>query len=369
MSGKKILFHINSMGKGGAERVVSVLSKCFAEDGYEVVVATLWYAKEEYPLSPNVRRLHAGLSDKEERKGRLFKAVKRLTNFRSLLKKENPDIVISFCNKANFRSAYCMMGMKTPLLVSVRNDPERDYAPYMRSVKRMEKAAAGCVFQTPDAQAFFSPEFQKKSKIIFNPLSEKYVEQQEEVKQREPRIVTVGRITKQKNQLLLVQAFAKISKKYPHFRLEIYGENGDDIEVKETLKKYIEQHNLQEKVFFMGASKTLEQDIYKAALFVLPSDYEGMPNALIEAMALGLPVISTDCPCGGSRLLIEEGISGLLVPAGDEEALAAAMEELLLNTEKAEQMGKNAGNIVAKVNPSKIYSEWKAYVEELCQEK
>lgn len=365
----KILFHINSMGKGGAERVVSVLSEYFAEDGYEVAVVTLWYAKEEYPLSYKVRRLHAGLTEKDERKGRLWKAVKRMINFRMLLQREKPDIVISFCNKANFRSAYCMSGMKTPLLVSVRNDPQKDYAPYKRSVRRMEKKAAGCVFQTPDAKAFFSPEFQKKSRIIFNPLSEKYIKEQTAAENREQSIVTVGRITRQKNQLLLLQAFSKISKTFPHIRLLIYGEEGEEQEVKEAMEQYIKQQKLQERVRFMGASSTLEKDIKNAALFVLSSDYEGMPNALIEAMALGLPVISTDCPCGGSKLLIEEGVSGLLVPTGNAEALANAMETLLADTERAERMGREAGKIVAKVNPSKIYGEWKAYVEELCQKK
>lgn len=381
MAGRKILFHINSMGKGGAERVVSVLSRMFAEDGYEVTVATLWYAEEEYELSPKVKRVHAGLSEADEKKGRLSRAVKRMTNFRTVIKREKPDIVISFCNKANFRSAYCMTGMKTPLLVSVRNDPQRDYAPYKRAVKQMEKKAAGCVFQTPDAQAFFSEAFQKKSRIIFNPLSEAYLNkaarlQEAENKReqngcfeawkRESRIVTVGRITKQKNQMLLLEAFQKISEKYPDMQLQVYGEDGKD-GVKEALEQFITGNGLQEKVHFMGQCSHTEEEIDRAALFVLSSDYEGMPNALIEAMALGLPAISTDCPCGGSRLLIEDGVSGMLVPVGDREALAKAMEEMLSDREKAEQMGKQAAQVVAKVSPEKIYKEWKAYVEELMQ--
>ena len=366
MAGKKILFHINSLGKGGAERVVSVLSGYFAEEGYEVAVATLWQAEEEYKLSPKVRRVHAGLTETDEKKGRVYRAVKRVLNFRSVLKKENPDIVISFCNKANFRSAYCMAGMKTPLLVSVRNDPKKDYAPYKRAVQRMEKRAAGCVFQTPEAQQFFSPAFQKKSRIIFNPLSENYISKEttETDFVREKRIVTVGRIAKQKNQLLLVKAFAQIAEKYPDMIVQIYGEDGKDGS-KEALEQYIQQNGLQERVLFMGQCSHSEREIKKAALFVLPSDYEGMPNALIEAMALGLPSISTDCPCGGSRLLVEENVSGMLVPVGDAEKLAEAMNRMLSNPQKAEEIGRNARKVVDKVHPEKVCGEWKEYVEEL----
>ena len=366
MADKKILFHINSMGKGGAERVVSVLSKYFAKEGYDVAVATLWQAEEEYELYEKVRRVHAGLSEADEKKGRLYRAVKRVVNFRSVLKKEKPDIVISFCNKANFRSAYCMAGMKTPLLVSVRNDPKRDYAPYGRSVRRMEKRAADCVFQTPDAQAFFSPNFQKKSRVIFNPLSEKYLQIKEKDTdfEREKRIVTVGRIAKQKNQLLLVKAFEKLTDKYPDMVLQIYGEDGKDGSM-EGLNQYIQEKGLQNKVLFMGQCSQLETEIDKAALFVLPSDYEGMPNVLIEAMALGLPVVATDCPCGGSRLLVDQNVSGMLVNVGDEKQLTEAIDSMLSNPQKAEEMGRNARKVIDKVSPEKICGEWKSYVEEL----
>lgn len=366
MANKKILFHINSMGKGGAERVVSVLSGYFATEGYDVAVATLWQAEEEYELSSGVRRVHAGLTEADEKKGRIYRAVKRVVNFRSVLKREKPDLVISFCNKANFRSAYCMAGMKTPLLVSVRNDPKKDYAPYKRAVRRMEKRAAGCVFQTPDAQAFFSPGFQKKSRIIFNPLSEKYMQTAERKAdaERERKVVTVGRIAKQKNHLLLVRAFARIAEKYPDMVLQIYGEDGKDGSM-EALEQLIKEKGLQEKVLFMGQCSHTETEIDNAALFVLPSDYEGMPNALIEAMALGLPAIATDCPCGGSALLIEQKVSGILVPVGDEDKLTEAMEQMLANPEQAEEMGRNARKVTEKVRPDKICAEWKAYVEEL----
>ena len=367
MKKKKILFHINSLGKGGAERVVSVLSRYFAQDGYEVVIVTLWRAGEEYALSGAVKRIDLGELSAGRRGGRRLLALRRFTDLRRVIRKERPDLVISFCVKANFRSAYAMLGMKIPLLVSVRNDPKIDYAPHMRAVKRMEKKAGGCAFQTREAKEFFSPAFQEKSRVIFNPVDEKYLlAAQKEKKRGEKKnvIVTVGRISRQKNQMLLLKAFRRIADRFPRMELRIYGEEGEQ-GVRQELERYVAAHGLRERVQFMGQCGSLERELADAALFVLPSDYEGMPNALIEAMVLGLAVIATDCPCGGAAMLIEDGISGLLVPVGDEKGLAQAMERVLMDESLAETMAENAGKTADKVNPLTVYEEWKEYVEAL----
>lgn len=368
----KILFHINSMGKGGAERVISILSHYFAQDGYDVVVTTLWKAEEEYMLDKKVRRIHVGLTQEEEKKGRLYKAMVRMLRYRRCIQKEKPDIVISFCANANFRSAYSLQGMKIPLLVSVRNDPAKDYAPYPKKCRYMTRKAAGCVFQTPDAQKFFDEELQRKSRIIWNPLDEKYLEVNDELGrlsaeqkslERDKTIVTVGRITKQKNQMLLLRAFAGICDDFPEYKLMIYGEHAND-GIKEKMEAFCEDRGISDKVIWMGASSTLEKDIRNAGVFVLPSDYEGMPNALIEAMAMGIPSIATDCPCGGSAMLINQ-YGGILVPTQGEEALADALRTVLSDSEYAKQLGDKARGVVEQVNPEKIYQEWKEYVETL----
>lgn len=360
----KILFHINSMGKGGAERVISILSRYFSQDGNDVVVTTLWTAKEEYPLDERVRRIHVGLMPEEESRGRVYKALVRIFRYRQCILKEKPDIVISFCANANFRSAYSLIGTGIPLLVSVRNDPKKDYAPYPKKCRFMTKKAAGCVFQTPDAKKFFEESLQKKSKIIWNPLDEKYLCNQEApAKQRDKTIVTVGRITRQKNQLLLLEAFWEICDEFPEYQLQIYGEAGSD-GVKEELEAFCIEHKIADRVSFMGASSTLEKDIRNAGLFVLSSDYEGMPNALIEAMAMGLPCVATDCPCGGSALLMKQ-YGGILVPIGAKEELAQTMRRVLSDAELAERIGMQARGVIERVNPQKIYQEWKDYVETL----
>ena len=371
---KKILFHINSLGKGGAERVVSILTGCFSKDDYDVVVVTLWRAEEEYVLSERVKRVNLEDVWKGKSMGRLERAVRRFWDLRKILRKEKPDIVISFCNKANFRCAYAMLGMRTPLLTSVRNDPKTDYLPYKKSVKRMEKKASGCVFQTTDAKACFSEAFQKKSRVIWNPIDEKYLsvnrqrfETGEDNGQKlNYDIVTVGRLSEQKNHLLLLRAFKRVREQLPDLecQLKIYGEESE-AGMKAKLLEYVKMQGMEDAVHFMGQCSSIEEEISNASLFVLSSDYEGMPNALIEAMVLGLPVISTDCPCGGPAELIENEVSGILIPVGDKEGLANAMIRVLQEEELAKRLGRNARMLAEKVSPQKIYEEWKSYVDEL----
>lgn len=360
------------MGHGGAERVVSILSNAFAQRGHEVVLTTQWESQREYPVDARVRRIHVGLAPQDDSKGRFTKIWLRYARLRKCIQVQKPDLVISFCNKANFRSAFAMLGMKVPLLVSVRNDPQKDYAPYMIPTWYMERKASGCVFQTPDAMHFFSDKFQKKSCIIFNPLADSFLKAatsgfSSAVRKRE--IVTAGRISRQKNQLLLLRAFHAVLKKNPDFNdliLRIYGEVQEK-DYYDELQRYIEQNSLEDKIHFMGLTDVLAEKIREASVFILSSDYEGMPNALIEAMVVGLPCIATDCPCGGAALLIQDGISGRLVPTGQVEPLQRALEEIFLYPEKSERMGRNARNVLEKVHPDRICEEWMRYISEIVE--
>ena len=392
---QKIMFHLNSLGKGGAERVVSLLANEFVKNNTDVVIATEWYSEEEYELEPKVKRIHAGLSKEEEQASRVAKQWFRVRNLRRVLLQEKPDVLISFCVKANYRAMMASAGTKIPVIVSVRNDPKIDYVEKVNGLmnKLFMNRAAGCVFQTEEAKEFFDPVLQEKSVIICNPVNEKYL--QAKRLRAEKKIVCVGRLVAQKNQMLLVNAFEKILEKYPEYHLYLYGDGSDD-ECKEELLKYVDENkkisirssnlsedeavNLQSErekerkedvaclknhVHFMGLSSTLEKDMADAAMFVLPSNYEGMPNALMEAMALGLPVISTDCPCGGSRYWIEPGVNGQLVPVKNVNSLAQAMEYYIQNPKEAEKMGERAKEKLKEATMDKIFEQWGNYIHKV----
>ena len=371
----KILFHLNSMGRGGAERVVSILSGAFSQKGHEVVVATEWFSEREYPLADGVKRLMVGIEEQEEEKNRILKIVLRHTRLRKCIKAERPDLVISFCVKSNFRAAISMLGMKIPLLVSVRNDPKIDYAPHKLATAIMEQKASGCVFQTKEAMEFFSPKLQKKSAIIYNPLNAEFIKECERLYQEQPKdhegriirrkeIVSVGRITEQKNHELLIKAFAGIAVKYPEYSCRIYGEV-ENRELYQKLTNLVREYKLEQQVYFMPPSNQIQKEIVNAGLFVLSSDFEGMPNALLEAMTLGIPCVSTDCPCGGPQMLIESYQTGILVPVGDEDALMQAMDTILSNPRQAEEMGAAAREIRTRVEEDRIVAEWFALIDSI----
>lgn len=361
----KILFHLNSMGRGGTERVVSILSSAFAQMGNEVIIAVQWIADDEYEMDKRVRREFVGLDTREEKKGRVTKIWLRYVRLKHFIKKECPDIVISFCNKANFRCVFAMLGMKIPLLVSVRNDPQIDYVPYKFPTKIMEYRAAGCVFQTPDARTFFSRQLQEKSKIILNPISKQYTNLPEiSADEREKVIVTVGRIAWQKNQMLLLKSFAAICQDFPEYVLKLYG-GIEDQQCYDEMKSYVAEKGLGSRIKFMGVVEDIQEKIIRASLFVLSSNYEGMPNSLMEAMVMGVPCIATDCPCGGAAMLVQNKISGILVPVGDEKALSEAMRFVLSDSQRAETIGNMARKLRDKVLPECICEEWKTYIDEL----
>lgn len=366
--GKKIVFHLNCLERGGAERVVSVLAGQFAEWGNEVYIATEWQGEDEYVIDSRIKRVHVGLLGKQERYGRIGKFVARIFNLRRFLKKTRPDIVIAFARKANYRALTSTIGLKMPVLISVRINPVGyyDFLSDRIQIPILFRRAAGCVFQTTDQRDFFPDYITKKSKVILNPINPKFLGNPIPEK-REKTVVHSGRLVDFKNQLMLIEAFCMVHEKHPDYILKIFGPDSFD-GTKEKLEKLIEERGAGEYVFLMGASDRLEKDMIHGALAAFSSDYEGMPNAMLEAMALGLPVAATDCPPGGPAMVITPEENGLLVPVGDPKALAEAMNRLIEQPEFAEKLGRQAAEIGIRAGVEVIAAKWKQYMEEICAE-
>ena len=181
---------------------------------------------------------------------------------------------------------------------------------------------------------------------------------------RTKEIVAVGRITEQKNHKLLIQAFSQIVSDYPDYSLKIYGEQ-ENAALASAIQKEIKEKGLEKRIHLMPPSKQIQNEIADAAFFVLSSDYEGMPNSLLEALALGLPCISTDCPCGGPAMLIQPGKTGLLVPVGDCKALQSAMKKYMDDPDYAANLGNKARAIRENVKESTIVKAWDDFAKEI----
>lgn len=362
MGKKKIAFYCGSLTKGGAERVFVNLAEYFYGEGYDVCMITQYKKEDEYTVNPAIERVLSDLTEEETGRSRLCNFFRRFFKLRRTLKVVKPDIVLTCTAKSNFMTMAASTFLKTKVVVSIVADPKMEYdTKVLRLIaKTYFRFADGIVFQTREARAFFPAYIQKKSVILSNALNPQFLRERY-TGERKQEIVAVGRLDDNKNHEMLIHAFAKMADKFPDYRLTIFG----DGECRGKLEALIIKEGLSERAFLPGVTSDVAGSIERAALFVLTSKTEGMPNTLLEAMALGLPVISTDCPCGGPRELIRQGENGLLVPVGDADALARAMERVLSNPVKAEAMGRSAQKIQEQLRPEVTNRSWKDYFEKV----
>lgn len=350
---KRIIFVTGSMGRGGAERVISLLSDYYANQGWSVTIAMLLHdITDGYRLNPNVQIVD--LSQKNMKAALAIPFVaKRL---RSLIQDGQPDAVVSFMAQNTLICGIACAGLSVRLIASERIDPAMVHrnALYRSILNRIYGNCARTILQTKRAWSYFPNWVQKNSVIIPNPTQV----QCRATEQWEKRIVTAGRLEDQKNHAMLIDAFAAFHKECPDYVLDIYGEGSK----RESLEDQIHGLKLEDCISLRGSSPKLHEDIANAAMFVLSSDFEGLSNALLEAMMMGLPIISTNC--AGADEAIQDGINGRLVPIRDCEALTKAMTALAEDEEKMRQLGKRAReDAMERYSVKHVIKQWAAVIE------
>lgn len=357
----KILFNIGSLEKGGAERVVANLSNYLIKDN-EITIITTLKKKVEYKLDKKIKIEE--LERKCDNYSNIFiKNFRRLKRMKNIIKKDNPEMIVSFLPEPCFRILFLkLFNRKLKVIISVRNDPKIEYKSITRKIlmKCLYPLADGIVFQTKEAKEFFNKKIQKKSVIIPNPIGEKFLNTHIEEKKKNI-IINVGRLEKQKNQEMLIRAFANISQDIPNYILEIYG----DGTLRNDLSNIISSLNMNTKIFLKGNVNDIENKMNEADIFVLSSKYEGMPNSLMEAMSMGMTCISTDCPCGGPRFLIKNFKNGILIEEGKQKELEEILKKIIKDNKLKQQIKKNAINIRQILNPNLINEKWYKYIKEV----
>ncbi len=344
----KLLFTLGALGHGGGERVVSVLASELARLGHEVEIM-LYYDREIwYPLHPAVKVI---AEEKELGKKGI---LSHLSFKRKYVKKGEFDAVISFLAPFNMLTVVSLLGVKTPLIVADRNDPRRIPSnKLVRLARNFLYRFADCtVLQTKANQSYFAKAIQKKSQVIYNPIDLGKYTGIGLTAQKSKRIVSVGRLTRQKNQIMLLEAFCKFAKAHPDYRLTIYG----DGDFRPQLEQKVAELGLTEWVDLPGGIKDVPEAIKDAEFFVLSSDFEGMPNALIEAMCVGLPVIST--AVSGATDLVIDGENGLLTQCGNTEELTMAMERMATDAGLRQKTAQNAALLADELTLDKITDKW-----------
>ncbi len=345
----KLHFYINSVSNGGAERVMCNLATEMSERGHDCTLTTTFRSAWEYETGKKVKRFSLF---QERPKSFFLRNVGTIFKLRALLKKSKPDLLVTFMCEPNFRGIVATRGLPVKSVISVRNAPEFEYGNSLLRflAKTWFRLAHFTIFQTSEAQCWFPLSIRKKSAIIFNPVAKIFYETP---RRSAPQgIVTMGRLTAQKNHALLIRAFAKIADKIPD-DLSIYG-NGNS----EPLKVLAKAVGVGARVRFPGRSSDVPEILSGARLFVLSSDFEGMPNALMEAMAVGVPCISTDCPCGGPKMLFPKTAGQFLVPVNDDAILAEKMLQVLTNSETEKRLADECKKAAAAFESSKIFNAW-----------
>lgn len=352
---KRIALFISSLQKGGSERVMVNLAEYFYQQKYEVILVTQYKKEKEYEISPQIKRVYSEPPEEELQGGRIHNFKVRYQTLRNIWKNYKPDVILAFLGKNNLMAILTAAFLPSRVAVSVRGEPTMEYAGRLQQflAKWLFRYADGVILQTQMAKDFFPKAVRKKAVIMSNPLNPVFLNRPLE-QEKENLIVAAGRLDENKNHAMLIHAFAKIASEFPNMKVVIYGEG----ECRQELEALCVEKGLQDRILLPGSVTDVASCISRARIFVLTSNTEGMPNSIMEAMAMGLPVISTDCPCGGPATLIQDGENGLLIPVGDAYALADAMRRVLTDEELALKLGQNALKIRQNLAPEKVNKEW-----------
>lgn len=346
---KKITFILGSMGRGGAERVISILSDYYAQKGYQTDIIVLLKNEVGYRLHETTRIIDFS--------GKTMSRLKRvpfwIKSIKKYVKENKPDVIISFAARINVITLYACKKLKTKIIVSERNDPRLDGRSKLVDfmTNRLYPKADKVVFQTQRAKSYFKK--LKNGLIIPNPIRVPVFAEKVNVS----KIVTVGRLTQQKNQKMLISAFCDLAKKNPDAFLEIYGAG----ELEGELKQQTQSLDLQDKIKFMGNRENVLEMISDASMFCLSSDYEGLSNALLEAMMMGIPCVSTKC--AGADEYIIDGENGFLVAVGDKENFAEKMTVLYNNVELQRQFSEKSKETAVAFSMEAVMKKWDEIVE------
>lgn len=346
----KIIIAIGNKSMGGAQRVTMALCK--------------WLNNQK-----NVSSVIVSLSDTKNKKYDMseyktydLKSSNKIIQLIKIIQKEKPDLFLSMGVPMSIYTVPACLYTNVKHIISERNDPQNFSGKKItKYLSRMfMKYADGYVFQTLDAQNYYKNRIKKESVVIPNPIFGIELMPDSPYKgKREKSIVSVGRLNPQKNYTLLIKSFAEILKDFPEYTLYIWGEGSE----REKLEYLIKTLKIEKNVFLPGNTNDVFNKIYKASLFVLCSNFEGMPNALMEAMALGVPCISTDCPCGGPRELINNDENGILISVDDENQLVSEMKKIISSKKIQDKLGTKSFEIREKYSIDNICKKWLDYFE------
>lgn len=338
----------HGLSNGGAERVASLVANHYVKVGHTVLFIAAYSADRAYALDEQIQYVYAGGAYKNK----FARLCSRSRKIEGELKKFKADIAVSFIRN---ECVYSTLKKTVPFIYTLRNDPAQICAkPLDRICSALAFGGARkIVFQTPAARAFFPKRIQEKGIVIANPLT-RGLPFWRGADSCEKTIITASRLIEQKNLPMLISAFSAFRKEYPEYTLKIYGDGN----LLESLKDHAKACGVDNAVLFPGYAKNIHEIMSNAAIFAMTSNFEGLSNSMLEALAIGVPTVCTDCPPGGPAMYIQDGINGMLVPVGDTEALTEKLCRMADDPILCEKMSENSRKIRETLDVDKVLSQW-----------
>lgn len=348
----RIAIVAHGLSDGGAERVAALVANYYSKRGHDVLFLAVYSPNKVYRLDSAVKYMYinAQYTDK------IRKFLCRSYQINREIKRFKANVAVSFIRN---ESIYSSIFKTVPFIYSLRIDPEHACGTLIDKITcyLAFSVASKVVFQTPAARDFFPKKIREKGVVIANPLTRNlpYWDSQN----CEKAVITACRLTEQKNLPMLISAFAAFHEKHPEYSLKIYG----DGELLEDLKAFAKECGVEESVFFPGYAKNIHEIMAHSAIFALTSDYEGLSNSMLEALAIGVPTVCTDCPPGGAALYIKDGINGMLVPVGDRMELSKRLCRLAEDKELCLRMSEESRKIREELDIDRVLKQWENILE------
>lgn len=360
----KIAFIISSLTSGGAERVLSTLANAFVTD-YQVTIISLYHVTPFYELDKNIKVISCKAAYNKNMRfiDSLSNNVFMVRSIFRIIKKEDISVAIGFMTTTNIYTIIASKLAKIPCLISERTHPDFDPLSgfWIKIRKLTYPYCTKLIVQTSSIKSYFS-KFIKINKltIIKNPLAKELINFRDNTIKKEKIILSVGRLDPVKNHKLLIEAFAEMSR--DNWKIQIVGEGALHTQLQELIKTL----NIEKSVELIGSVDCIQDYYNKASIFAFTSNFEGFPNALIEAMAFGLPCVSTNCPSGPSEI-INDGENGFLIPVDDKNMLKRKLEILMAQPELREKFGSSAKASTTMFEIKHISEQWQYLITQALQ--
>ena len=360
----RLLIFIHSLSSGGAERVTANLANHWSKQAWDVTVVTLAPCSGDFfPLAGAVRRISLDAAgDSTNLLAALANNARRIRALRHVLQTEKPDIALAMMNTASVLLALAAAGLPVACIGAEREQPSMSRSVLAWSfLRRLAYGRLNAVVAlTSETAAWIERKSTvKQLSVIPNavlwplPESPPWVSPNSVGQPSRKRLLAVGRLARVKGIDRLLDAFARLAPRHPDWELVIVGEGTE----RNALQSQINAAGLSGQAFLPGQTGSVADWYRSAQLFVMSSRHEGFPNALMEAMAHGLPAVSFDCEAG-PRHIIRHEVDGLLVPAGDVAALTTALDRMMGDGELRERYAARAGEVRERFSESRIQSLW-----------